>query len=190
MTDLPSVYEEAQEILGNMKYLAPVQKEPGDLLEQNDPFSGSVLQLYQDPLLSLAGLYSLRSVIESALHKKVWLPEGGFIVIEQTEAAVVIDVNTGKNISHADTEELFLKTNLSAAREISRQMRLRSLSGIILVDFINMQDPRNRQVLADTLRELLSSDTARASLIDITPLQIAEITRQKKYPPLRESLPN
>ena len=97
------------------------------------------LSFYDDPLRSLGALYSLDKVMEEALGKRVWLKSGGYLVIEPTEAMVVIDVNTGKYSGKKTLQETILKINLEAAVEIAHQIRLRNLSGIILVDFIDME---------------------------------------------------
>ncbi len=144
------------------------------------------LRLYSDKLLPLYNLYNLKSVLDEATHERVWLKSGGCIVIQPAEACTVIDVNTGKNIRRQETEKAFLDTNLEAAREIARQMRIRSLSGIILVDFINLKDVHDREILMETMKNLLRNDPDGAQVIDMTALQIMEITRKKTRPPLKE----
>ena len=96
------------------------------------------LRFYDDASYSLSALYSLETELERALKKTVWLKSGGYLVIEPTEAMTVIDVNTGKNTEKRTAEETYFKTNLEAAAEIAVQLRLRNLSGIIIVDFIDM----------------------------------------------------
>lgn len=146
------------------------------------------IRLYQDDLLPLPKLYSLQSVLEGALNKKVWLRSGGFLVIEQTEAFVSIDVNTGKFSQKKDAEETFRKINLEAAKEIALQLRLRNLSGMILIDFINMKDPGYKEELMKTLQFYLKQDPIKGTVVDMTPLNIVEVTRKKVEKPLAEEI--
>lgn len=145
------------------------------------------LRLYQDKTLSLASLYSLEAKLDTALRPKVWLKSGGYLVIEPTEALTVIDVNSGKNETGRG-EEALRRLNHEAAEEIALQLRLRNLSGIILVDFINMEDRESGQKLLEHLRELVRSDRVRTSVVDITPLGLVEITRKKQSRPLAEQI--
>ena len=137
-------------------------------------------------MLSLSGLYSLKHVLGSALHEKVWLKHGGYLVIQPTEALTVIDVNSGKCVSKKNQEDAALKINLEAAKEIARQLRLRNLSGIIVIDFINLDDPDKMQILLKEFRKLLSRDPIQATLVDVTELQLVEVTRKKVRKPLYE----
>ncbi|MCF0133553.1 MAG: ribonuclease E/G [Blautia sp.] len=143
---------------------------------------------YQDPLLPLYKLYSLESVLEELTHEKVWLKSGGFLVIQQTEAFVSIDVNTGKNTEKKKSSELFRKVNLEAAKEIARQLRLRNLSGAILIDFVNMENQDHIDELFHVFQKCLRKDRVKTRAIDITPLHIMEVTRQKIRKPLMEQL--
>ena len=147
-----------------------------------------VLRLYQDKSLSLAKLYSLESRMDMALKPKVWLKSGGYLVIEPTEALTVIDVNSGKNDAGRGAAEAIRKLNLEAAEEIALQLRLRNLSGIILVDFVNMAEEESSRELLEHLRELVRHDHMKTSVVDITPLGLVEITRKKGNPPLAEQL--
>ena len=122
------------------------------------------------------------------LHEKIWLKSGGFLVIQQTEAFVSIDVNSGKYTGKKKAEETYRKINLEAAAEIARQIRLRNLSGIILVDFINMENPDHQDELFHVLQKYLRKDPVKCKAIDITPLHILEMTRQKVRRPLIEDL--
>ena len=150
-------------------------------LDDHAPDLSDKLTLYHDPLLSLDCLYSLQSRIREAVSRTVFLSSGAFLVIEQTEAMVVIDVNTGKmDIRKRETkEDLLLKANLEAADEIMRQLRLRSLSGMIVIDFINMKTDQYNQKLMDRLRTLALQDPVAVSVIDMTGLGLVEMTRQK-----------
>lgn len=146
------------------------------------------LRLYQDKSLSLAKLYSLESRMDTALKPKVWLKSGGYLVIEPTEALTVIDVNSGKNDAGKGAAEAMRKLNLEAAEEIALQLRLRNLSGIILVDFVNMTEEESGRELLEHLRELVRHDHMKTTVVDMTPLGLVEITRKKGNPPLAEQL--
>lgn len=142
------------------------------------------LRLYKDDLLSLPKLYSVDSRMDEALGKRVWLKSGGYLIIEPTEALTVIDVNSGKyeagkGHSHAETCR---KINWEAAAEIAIQLRLRNLSGIILVDFINMEREEEKRELLSYLRDIL----VKTTVVDITPLGLVELTRKKTNKPLAE----
>lgn len=149
---------------------------------------GVSLRFYEDRLLPLAKLYQAAGQIEAALKTRVWLKSGANIVIEATEALTVIDVNSGKNISQKDKRLNHYKINLEAAQEIAFQLRLRNLSGIIVVDFIDMYDQALDQELMSHLRGFLSKDSVPVKLVDMTKLGLVEITRKKKKKPLAEQL--
>lgn len=144
------------------------------------------LRLYEDSLLSLSKLYSLDSRVEEALNVHVWLKSGGYLMIQPTEALTVIDVNSGKY--EGRKEDAFLKVNLEAAEEIARQIRLRNLSGIIIVDFINMEESKSRVAVMECLKENVRRDKVKTVVVDMTPLGLVEITRKKITKPLREAL--
>jgi len=146
------------------------------------------LKYYEDELLPLIKLYSLESKLEHALQKRVWLKSGGYLVIESTEALVVIDVNTGKYVGKKGAEETFLKINLEASLEIVKQLRLRNLSGIIIIDFINMADDFSRKQLLDALTLYAKEDTVKINVIDMTGLNLVELTRRKVRKPLHEQI--
>lgn len=149
------------------------------------------VRLYQDEILPLAKLYSLETHLKQALSKKVWLPGGGYLIIEPTEAMTVIDVNSGKGSNQKGMAQgqLYLKTNREAALEIARQLRLRNLSGMIMVDFINMGSSEEEQNLLAYLKECLEKDPVKTRLVDMTALGIVEITRKKENRPLADSFP-
>ncbi len=149
---------------------------------------GISLQFYRDPLLSLSALYNLKEGIGAALSERVWLKSGAYLVIQPTEALTVIDVNTGKNCSKQEKEEHFLKVNLEASDEIARQLRLRNLSGIIIVDFVNLHQKDAREQLTSYLGRRLKEDPVQTTLVDITRLGLVEITRRKVRSPLSEIL--
>lgn len=143
---------------------------------------------YQDTLLPLIKLYSIETRLEKALNKRVWLKSGGYLIIEQTEALTAIDVNTGRYESKKNQQDTFLKINLEAAKEVARQLRLRNLSGIIIVDFINMTNIENRNILMDELRSYVKEDRVKTEVHDMTQLQLIEITRKKSDKPLYEAV--
>ncbi|MBQ6734071.1 MAG: ribonuclease E/G [Lachnospiraceae bacterium] len=132
-------------------------------------------KLHDPSAVSLSALYRLDHVLEDLDKRVVWLKSGAFLVIDRTEAMTVIDVNSGKNIRNS--ENYFLKINLEAAEELMRQLRLRDITGIILVDFINMKKPEAREELAEKLRALAARDTVRTLFVDFTALGLAELTR-------------
>lgn len=146
------------------------------------------LDFYEDKLISLSSLYSMKSLMEDCLRERVWLKSGGFLVIQQTEAFVCIDVNSGKFVGKKKEQETYRKINLEAAEEIARQLRLRNLSGIILIDFINMASEDHRQELMHVLQKHLRKDPVKAKVIDMTPLHIVEMTRQRVRKPIHEEL--
>lgn len=155
-------------------------------LKMEQPESLQLLRKYEDRMLSLTSLYNLRKVRERAMGKHVWLKHGGYLVIEPTEALTVVDVNSGKDVSRKKTAESYLRINLEAAEEIAKQIRLRNLSGIILVDFINLDDEEMTQQLLKTFRYFLSKDPIQTTVIDVTALQLIEVTRKKVRKPLYE----
>ena len=142
------------------------------------------LSLYTDSF-PLKTLFSFDRAFSEATDKKVMLPYGGFLYIEPTEALTVIDVNSGKFDKKSDKDEAVKQVNLLACKEIARQLVLRNLSGIIVVDFINQKGSTE---LLFQMNELLKNDSVKAKAIDITPLGLMEITREKKYSPLNETL--
>lgn len=144
--------------------------------------------LYYEDEYPLYKLLSLETEITHLLDRRVWLKSGGFLVIEPTEAMVVIDVNTGKSIGKKRQEEHLLKVNEEAAVEIAKQLRLRNLSGIILVDFINMKQPESRDKLIRTLKSALHKDKVHSRFVDVTALELYEITRKKIRRPLHEMI--
>ncbi|SFG76726.1 ribonuclease G [Desulfotomaculum arcticum] len=126
--------------------------------------------------------------LEKALKRKVWLKCGGYIVIDQAEALTAIDVNTGKYVGSTNLEDTVLKTNLEAAIEISRQLRLRNLGGIIIVDFIDMTKEEHRRQVLDVLEEEIHKDKTKTNILGITQLGLVEMTRKKVRPSLAEVL--
>ena len=133
-------------------------------------------------------VFNIPVLLEKALAKKVFLKSGGFLYVESTEAMTVIDVNSGKNIRERSHEEGALEQNLEAAREIARLIRLRNISGIIMIDFINMKKSQSDQAVMAELRKCSVNDPCHVHVVDITKLGIVEVTREKKAPPLAEML--
>ena len=158
-----------------------------NFVEKNEKNSVSMnLKFYEDENLSLVALYSLNTKIGNALKKRVWLKSGAYLVIEQTEAMVVIDVNTGKALNKKKREEHFYEVNVEAAIEIAKQLRLRNLSGIIIVDFIDMESEENTCKLLKVFEDALNKDRIKTTLVDITKLHLVEVTRKKTKKSLLE----
>lgn len=157
-------------------------------LEEISPEETGKVRFYEDSLLPLYKLYRLETALEEIQREKIWLNSGGFLVIQQTEAFVSIDVNSGKFTGRKKAEETYRKINLEAAKEIARQLRLRNLSGIILIDFINMENPDHQDELFHVLQKLLRKDPVKGKAVDITPLHILEMTRKKVRRPVIEDL--
>lgn len=163
-----------------------------EIVTDNPDIYNSLLQsgfnprLYDDKQLSLIKLYSLESRLKEATAGTVWLKCGGYLVIEPTEALVSIDVNSGKVSTGRDKDETILKVNLEAAGEVARQLRLRNLSGIIIVDFINMTNAKDDSELLKYLREEVSIDPVKTQVHGMTSLGLVEITRMKGHKSLYE----
>jgi ribonuclease G len=132
--------------------------------------------------------HGVNAQLERALRPRVWLKSGGHIVINQTEALVAIDVNTGKYVGKTRLEETILRTNLEAVREIVRQVRLRDLGGIIVVDFIDMEQVESKQEVIEALREELKKDRSKSRMLQISEFGLVEITRQRTKPSLERLL--
>ena len=164
VTDLQSVYEELY------------------------PIYGDKVELYSDDSYSLDKLLGISTKLLKANEKKVWLKSGGNLVIEPTEALTVIDVNTGKAVKGKSLDENLYKVNLEAAYECCRQLRLRNLSGIIIIDFINMKDPMYMNNIKNVLTEELEKDSVSAKFVDITKLGLVELTRKKIRKSLKEMI--
>ncbi|MBQ9062918.1 MAG: ribonuclease E/G [Eubacterium sp.] len=150
--------------------------------------SQPVLSMYRDPVIPLYQLYRLKSHLDRLTARRVWLKSGASVIIEPTEAFVSVDVNSGKFTGNLGREEMARRINLEAAPEILRQLRLRQLSGTILVDFINMNDPAHTRELMQCLKDAAADDPVRTSVIDMTALGIVEITREKRFAPLAEQI--
>ena len=159
VTDDPAVAEKAAGI-------APVQVIPENLLT----------------------IYKIESQLKKAQERRVWLSSGGTLVIDLCEAMTVIDVNTAKFTGKRELEDTVLRLNLEACGEIARQVRLRNLSGIIIIDMIDMKTPEHRQMVLDALEEAFASDRVKTVIHGLTSLGLVEMTRKRSRPPLREML--
>lgn len=177
--------EEVDEILTDDRELFEQMTE---YFQENQPEDTAKLRFYEDRLLPMEKLYSLDHHLKEALGERVWLKSGGYLVIQPTEALTVIDVNTGKFTAGKKKEAAFLKLNQEAALEAARQIRLRNLSGIVIIDFINMEETESETQLLRTLDGALRLDPIRTTLVDMTKLSLVEITRMKKERPLHESV--
>lgn len=142
------------------------------------------LELYNDEMISLSKVFNLEDKLKKGFNRTIHLKSGGSIIVELTEALTVIDVNTGKAIKGKDVQKTFLKINIEAAKEIARILRLRNISGIIIIDFISMKDTEDIRELIGYLKSFLSYDEKRVTYVDMTPLGLVELTRVKGERPL------
>ncbi len=136
----------------------------------------------------LFDLYDIDIEISRSMERKMWLKSGGYIVIDEAEALVVIDVNTGKFVGKKDLEDTILKTNLEALREIAHQLRIRNCGGIIIIDFIDMEKESHREKVLDALAEELHRDRARTNIVSMSQLGLVEMTRKRTRPSLIKTL--
>ncbi len=171
--DDPRLYDQVRD------YVADVNPELLDRVELYDP------EAEQLPLFER---FHVHEQLHKALDRKVWLPSGGSLIIERTEALTVIDVNTGKNVGKSSLEETVFRNNLEAAEEIARQLRLRDIGGIIVIDFIDMEIRDNREKVAAALRAALARDKTRTQVFDISELGLVEMTRKRVSEGLVEAL--
>ena len=161
VVDTPSAYENVLE-----------------LVEMISPHLKNRIFLYDEPL-PVFHAYNIELEIERTLRRKVWLPSGGHLVFDQAEALIAIDVNTGRFVGSVELAETVLTTNLQAAEEVARQLRLRDLGGIIVVDFIDMDNPKHRQQVTKVFEEALKRDRAKIKMHNISPLGLVEMTRKR-----------
>jgi ribonuclease E len=167
------LYEKVRE------YVLAVNPELADRIEYYDR-STEELPLFER--------YFVHEQLHRALDRKVFLPSGGSLIIERTEALTVVDVNTGKNVGTTNLEETVFRNNLEAAEEVARQLRLRDIGGIIVIDFIDMEAKGNREAVASALRQALSRDKTRTQVFDISDLGLVEMTRKRVNEGLLESV--
>jgi ribonuclease E len=170
--DDPTLYEEVKE------YVSSITPELADRVELHG----------DDEPLPLFETHHVHEQLHKALDRKVWLPSGGSLIIERTEALTVIDVNTGKNVGKTSLEETVFKNNLEAAEEVARQLRLRDIGGIIVIDFIDMEVKKNRDEVVRVFREALARDKTRTQVFDISELGLVEMTRKRIGEGLIESM--
>lgn len=163
-----------------------VFNEAKDFITQVIPHYKDKLQLYNDDI-PLFNRYQIESQIETAFQREVKLPSGGSIVIDPTEALVSIDINSAKATKGSDIEETALNTNLEAAEEIARQLRLRDIGGLLVIDFIDMTPPRNQRAVENRMRDVLVSDRARVQVGRISRFGLMELSRQRLRPSLGET---
>lgn len=184
IADLKNVYMDGMEaiIIGDHDLYTRIHM----FFQAELPEKLDLLELYDNPSFPLDKLYSTQTALDKALMERAWLKTGGYLIIQPTEALTVIDVNSGKNTSKSDSEDGAMKVNLEAAREAARQIRLRNLSGIILVDFINLNRDENTHRLLHEFRYYLSKDPIQTTLVDMTTLGLVEVTRKKVRRPLHE----
>ncbi len=160
-----------------------------ELIQAEDFLGDKGLKLlhYQESI-PIFESYFVEKQAEKALEQKVWLKSGGFLIIQQTEACVVIDVNTGKFTGKKNLEKTIRKTNLEAAMEIAGQLRLRNLSGIIIVDFIDMVSYEDRKLVQSTLEQAVKKDRIKTVVVGMTELGLMQITRKKIRPSLQQQM--
>jgi ribonuclease E len=168
-----ALYEQVRE------YVATVSPELAERVEYYDE------EAEAEPIFDR---FHVHEQLHKALDRKVWLPSGGSLIIERTEALTVIDVNTGKNVGKTNLEETVYRNNLEAAEEVARQLRLRDIGGIIVIDFIDMEIRENREKVSSALRTALARDKTRTQVFDISELGLVEMTRKRISEGLIESL--
>ena len=159
--DDPALYEEV------LRYVEAITPELADRVE-----------LYDEDL-PIFERFHVHEQLHKALDRKVWLPSGGSIIIERTEALTVIDVNTAKNVGRSNLEETVFANNLEAAEEVARQLRLRDIGGIIVIDFIDMEIRKNREEVVRKFKEALARDKTRTQVFEISELGLVEMTRKR-----------
>ncbi|MDA8140116.1 MAG: Rne/Rng family ribonuclease [Desulfobacteraceae bacterium] len=162
-----------QEILNFLETFMPNLKDAVELYEGHEPIFDA---------------YNLEGDIFRALRRKVWLKSGGYIIIEQTEALVAIDVNTGRYVGKHNLEETILKTNLEAVKEIAFQVRLRDLGGIIIIDFIDMEKKTNQEKVFTALKEAFSKDRSKTHILPMSEMGLIQMTRKRIRQPLSRQL--
>lgn len=165
---------------GSIDRIVTDQEEVGEQLKEK----GYEVSLCSYMAGDIERRYRFRHYLSEVFKRKIFMKSGGFLYIEQTEAMAVIDVNTGKSIGKKDQEAHIKKINLEAAKEAARQIRLRNLSGIIMIDFIDMKSKDDEKELLQVMQHYLNWDSKKAVAVDITKLGIMEITRKKEKNPI------
>jgi ribonuclease G len=131
---------------------------------------------------------NIQKQIDEAFSRQVWLPCGGYVVIDETEALISVDVNTGRNRGAKDVDKMILETNIEAAREVARQLRLRNIGGLVVIDFIDMRHRRDQQAVYKAIKDRLKKDKAKTQVLQISPIGLMEMTRQRLNESLRDSM--
>ena len=186
--DAPYIHKLKSVDLSTIDYIYTDEEDIYESIETKLPYlrDRGILKMYKDPQLSLATLYNFRGSMDQLIEKRVWLKSGANIIVEQLETMTVIDVNSGKNISKKETA--ILEINKEAAVEIARQLRLRNVSGMVIIDFINMKSKEQMDELITTLKSEIKKDDVPCSFVDITKLGLVELTRKKTYKSLKEMI--
>ncbi|MBQ6845167.1 MAG: ribonuclease E/G [Agathobacter sp.] len=174
LSSLDAIFTDEENIFAEIENKLPYLKDKG------------LLKLYRDDKVSLGTLYNFRGSLDKLIEKRVWLKSGANIIIEQLETMTVIDINSGKNISKNETA--ILEINKEAAIEIARQLRLRNISGMIIIDFINMKSKAYMDELVALLKEQIKKDPVTCTFMDVTKLGLIELTRKKTYKSLKEQI--
>lgn len=164
-----------------------VHKKVSKFVSQLMPKYKQNIILYEEPK-PLFDMYDIDLEISRSMDRKIWLKSGGYIVVDEAEALVVIDVNTGRFVGKKDLEDTILKTNLEAVREIAHQLRIRNCGGIIIIDFIDMEKESHKEKVLTVLAEELQKDRARTNIISMSPLGLVEMTRKRIRPSLIKEL--
>ena len=131
---------------------------------------------------------NIQKQIDEAFSRQVWLPCGGYVVIDETEALISVDVNTGRNRGAKDVDKMILETNIEAAREVARQLRLRNIGGLVVIDFIDMRHRKDQQAVYKAIKDRLKKDKAKTPVLQISPIGLMEMTRQRLNESLRDSM--
>ncbi|MFZ9940638.1 MAG: Rne/Rng family ribonuclease [Luteolibacter sp.] len=131
---------------------------------------------------------NIQKQIDEAFSRQVWLPCGGYVVIDETEALISVDVNTGRNRGAKDVDKMILETNIEAAREVARQLRLRNIGGLVVIDFIDMRHRKDQQSVYKAIKDRLKKDKAKTQVLQISPIGLMEMTRQRLNESLRDSM--
>ena len=131
---------------------------------------------------------NIQKQIDEAFSRQVWLPCGGYVVIDETEALISVDVNTGRNRGAKDVDKMILETNIEAAREVARQLRLRNIGGLVVIDFIDMRHRKDQQAVYKAMKDRLKKDKAKTQVLQISPIGLMEMTRQRLNESLRDSM--
>jgi len=179
--DLLRDYEFFRQHIKYYNYDAALYEEVRDYIGAFNPEFADRIELYdaEKEGLPLFEQHRVHEQLRKALDRKVWLPSGGSLIIEHTEALTVIDVNTGKNVGKSNLEETVFYNNLEAAEEIARQLRLRDIGGIIVIDFIDMEIRENRRKVLESFKDALSRDKTRTQVFEISELGLVEMTRKR-----------